>query len=56
MNAGDGGARQEKQLRQPHWASLMSVKESVVNFVVSGKDSKDFDRGGRNMCPCVLDR
>lgn len=53
MNAGDGGARQEKQLRQPHWASLMSVK---VNFVVSGKDSKDFDRGGRNMCPCVLDR
>lgn len=36
MSAGDGRARQEKQLRQSHRASLMSLLESAVNFVLRG--------------------
>ena len=56
MNAKDGGARQEKQLKQPHWASFMSMWESAVNFVVSGKDSNDFDGGGRNRYPYLCFR
>lgn len=52
INARDGGVRQEKQLKQPHWISFMYMWESAVSFVVSGKDSDDFDVGGRNRYLC----